>query len=758
MERSSQNTQENETDIIEIFFNILSQRWLIISTFMIFTLYGIIHINYREEIFKTNATLLISEEQSDASSFLNNNEYQFLYNNNVENEDQVSLFKSTLILNQVIERLGIDYKFYKKKTWKSNELLTKESLPFEIDFKKSIYKNNCFVRFSRESVTIEINDKIFSFSTNESKFENSIFVYKPKFLNYESQETYIIKQFHKIQIIEELLSNYVVNPSNKSNTYELSYSGPNKDLNSTILKGIVHEITKNNTTEKKNVYKLSINFINLRITKLEKKIDSINLLISNFKISNRVYMPEIQTNSTLTNLNEIEQEIFNNSLQSELSVKLLNELKKQKTSKFLPTDFGIKNVNINRMVSEFNKVIIEKNNLLADATEKNPLVVQSLNQLNNLKSNILNSLNIYINKLKTKSKIYNKYKQKNNSLVGVIPLRESELGNLERDILLVNNLHSYLSQKKEEAMISLSSLESNIKLINEVDYILESKTSKSKTLAIFSFAGFILPVGFSYCLFLVRSLYVDIEFLKENLSNINFLGIVKHTKNNLSIENKSIQYEFLRRIHHNINMLTPQTEKGRSIMITSCYQNEGKTYTAFNLSSFLAITNKKVALIGTDYRNPDLSELFDKKNMHFKGLTNIINDHKNNYKELFEEYKINNNQLDTLFVGTEANNKTSFFNNEKFDNLVSYLKDKYDYIIFDTAPILSVVDPLELLERSDYVVHVFRKNFSPKKSVNYVLDYIEKYKPKNIGYVITDDSKPDKLIDKYGYGYGYGTK
>jgi hypothetical protein len=56
-------------------------------------------------------------------------------------------------------------------------------------------------------------------------------------------------------------------------------------------------------------------------------------------------------------------------------------------------------------------------------------------------------------------------------MVGVIPIRGAELSNLERDLLLVNNLHSYLSQKKEEALINLSSLESNIKLINQVDYI-----------------------------------------------------------------------------------------------------------------------------------------------------------------------------------------------------------------------------------------------------------------------------------------------
>ncbi len=67
-----------------------------------------------------------------------------------------------------------------------------------------------------------------------------------------------------------------------------------------------------------------------------------------------------------------------------------------------------------------------------------------------------------------------------------------------------------------------------------------------------------------------------------------------------------------------------------------------------------------------------------------------------------------------------------------------------------------MVDSLELLKKSDYVFHVFRRNFSPKKLVNYVIDYKEKYKIKNMSYVITDDSKPDKFLDKYGYKYGYG--
>ena len=101
------------------------------------------------------------------------------------------------------------------------------------------------------------------------------------------------------------------------------------------------------------------------------------------------------------------------------------------------------------MVSQFNKIILEKNNLLVEATEKNPLVIQSQNQLVDLRSNILNSLHIYINKLNMKLNKYEGLKKKSNTMVGVITIRGAELSNLERDLLLVTNLHSYLSQKKD---------------------------------------------------------------------------------------------------------------------------------------------------------------------------------------------------------------------------------------------------------------------------------------------------------------------
>ena len=747
------NFKEDEIELIPILIEIVRHRFKIILGVFIFSIFGLLYYNLSQDIYTTNATILITDNQSDPSSFINNNQYQYLFENNVDNEDQISLFQSSLILNELVDDLNLDIKYYRHNLFKQDEQILKESLPFSIEFKNPSLGTNYIVEYNNEEVKVILDDLDFSFLKTNVEFENKYFKYRLIDLKKTESKKYRIIHLNKQDIIEEIKLNYSVVPIKNSNTYNLSYTGTNKDLNNKILDGIINQIIKNNIREKKKVYELSINFISARTKNLEKKIDSLNFLISNFKVSNKFFEPETQTESQLINLIEIDDQIFNNSIQIELSTKLFKELEKQENFTFLPTDIGIENENINKMVNLYNNIIIEKNNLIIDATEKNPLIVQYQNQLIELKSNIFKSLNIYIDKLKTKSKIFDNRKQTRNFQVNSFPVMEAELKNLERYIVIQTNLHAFLNQKKEEALISISSLTSNIDVINEVDYLINKKSKQIYVLA-FPIMSIFITIGSIFLIYIIRTLFVDEEFLKQSLKNVNFLGIIRFTTNNSSIKNQSLYYESLRRILYNIKtqLINPKNE-GISVMVTSCFKNEGKTFTAFNFSKFLSTINKKVILIGTDLRNPDLLKFYGEKKQP-KGLTNIIGN--NNHISLISKYKLQRDNFDTIFVGTKTNYMVDIFNSEKFDEIISYLKTQYDYVIFDTAPFMLMADSLELFKKSDYIINVFRKNYSPKKAVNYFEEHINKYNIKNVGYVITDDTKPDKLIDKYGYGYGYG--
>ena len=506
---------------------------------------------------------------------------------------------------------------------------------------------------------------------------------------------------------------------------------------------------------KESIFKLSIDFITSRITELDNEIDSLNFVISNYKVLNNVYKPEIQTSSALENLNDIQQKIFNSNLQKEVSLKLINELKKPNFFKLLPSDIGIAEDNINKMVYQFNQIVLEKNNLLVDATEKNPLLIQVQDQLQDLKNNIINSLNIYIKNLEMTLSRYTDYKRKSNSIVGVIPIKEAELANLERDLVLVNNLHSYLKQKKEEALINLYSVESNIKLINKVDYNVKLNNNKSNILLISFPGGLFLSIVVVFIVAYFKNLFVNKDYLKNKLRNIHFLGMVKLIKQNQSDELKDVEIELYKILLHNIKALLPKTDKASSLMITSSIKNEGKTFTSFHISKYLSLSGNRVILLGTDSKNPDLSKFYDGINSSVKGITDIIYNHESDFKDLFEKYKISQDNFDTILIGTAKKEFIGTFQNIRFIEFYKYLKQNYDYIIFDTAPIQYMADPLDLLDKADLVIHIFRKHFSNKKTADFMLEYKTKYDLNNLAYLVTDDSKPDKLLEKYSYGYTY---
>ena len=752
--------QDDEIDLIQVLFDILSLRKWILASLLLSIIVGTIFIYFSLETYQSNATLFFKDEESDPSSFINDKDYSFIFENSIKEQDQVSLISSSLILGNVVDNLNLQNRYYINNKFKYNYELSQEELPFSIEFKENFDFDQCFIKINSKNIVFDINGKKISFPTTQKEIENSIFKFKAKKdLNYLEHNNYVIEYVNKTKRVSQLKSNYLVSIDKKSNsTYEISYSGNNKNLNNLILENIVKEIQEYNVNEKRKLYDLSIEFIEKRLKELENTIDSINILSSDFKRFNKLFIPETQTYSVLTNIKEINQTLFSNSLQIELANSIIIELNKPKIMSLLPTNIGLESENINQLINQFNRIIIEQNNLLNDATEKNPLYIQFQEQLTEIKINILKSLELYINKLKTDSKRFEDDKKRNNFLANDLPLKEAELNNLNRDNLVYSNLYSYLSEKKEEALMNRSSVQSNIIVLNDVGYKEEVVSqSTMRSILIFSLVGLIIPIGIGIGIKSLRKgLFIDIKYLSENLNEINFFGVLKFIDLKNEESNGSV-LEFTRIISHNLTKTIPKSKSGKSIMITSCYKNEGKTYASSNISVDLTNLGYKVILVGGDLRNPDLGKNFDFDSSNCPGLTDIIDNKTKSFEELLNNFLIKHKKLDILCSGSQKNRNMNYFRNKRFNHLVSFLKQKYDYIIFDTAPIIPVVDTLDLLDSLDFVIHTFRNNFSNKKYCDVALNYKKKYELDEFAYILIDDSKTDKLISKYGYGYGsYG--
>ena len=234
-----------------------------------------------------------------------------------------------------------------------------------------------------------------------------------------------------------------------------------------------------------------------------------------------------------------------------------------------------------------------------------------------------------------------------------------------------------------------------------------------------------------------------------NVCNMPFLGMIGHIpdNDNMVIINKpkSSLSESFRSIRANINFFMQRSDQ-KVILITSSLSGDGKTFTSLNIASIIAISGKKIVLIGADMRKPKVYLDIDTKNA--EGLSNFLAN-KTSAEKIIRETKIDN--LFFISSGPVPPNPAELLMNSKLEELVTHLKNNFDYIIFDTPPLGLVSDAMTIMNYSDVNIFVVRHDYTQSRYLKELNEYILTGKIKNMTYILNDfDVKKN-----YGYGYRY---
>lgn len=184
----------------------------------------------------------------------------------------------------------------------------------------------------------------------------------------------------------------------------------------------------------------------------------------------------------------------------------------------------------------------------------------------------------------------------------------------------------------------------------------------------------------------------------------------------------------------------------KTIVVTSSEPNEGKSTTAANLSSVLAQLGKKVILVDVDFRKPTVHYTFNVSNL--EGLTSVLK------KEIGLDLAIVKTfvpHLDILPCGPIPPNPSELVNSKALEMVIEELKEEYDYIVFDTPPVLAVTDSQIMASKADGVVMVVASGKTNKDRAIKTRDLLETARAKIIG-VVVNGVKATK--DQYNYQYG----
>ena len=501
-------------------------------------------------------------------------------------------------------------------------------------------------------------------------------------------------------------------------------------------------------------------FINTRLEKIDAELGSTEDRLESYKRRNSVTQLNMDASQSLAQSTQYETKLTEVASQIQL-MDYLREFVDNPANqyKIIPSNVGMSDQASTALIASFNQAVQERNRYLKTASQQAPQVVALTSTLDDLQSSIRTALLQARRSADIQRQSLQRQLSKYQVRIGSTPEQERVLTQIGRQQEVKSGLYLLLLQKREENSISLAATADKGKLIDEPQAMGKVRPKS----AIILLAAVVLGLFLPFCaILLIQFLSYRIEG-HDDLAKLTRLPIVADvpvasdsvkTAAGIVVQaNKNNQIdEIFRSMRTNIQFM--MKENDQVILFTSSTSGEGKTFLAANLGVSFALLGKKVVLCGLDIRKPALGRLFNVKDRTV-GVTQLL------VKDQVTEQDLRaticpsgaNENLDLLLAGPTPPNPTELLARENLHQIIEMLKQQYDYIILDTAPVGLVTDTLQIARYSSVNCYVTRADYTPKSNIGLLNSLVDEKKLSNCCVILNGVDMSKK---KYGYYYGYG--
>lgn len=762
---------------------VLNWHWFLLSL-IICVCGALIYLRYTEPVYKVTARMLIKDNNANrrnATQMLANVEDLGFLTNSSGIDNEVEVLRSRILLREVVKDLKL-YTEYRKEG-RIHNVIEYKTQPFTIDLDPQHLDSldNALLERSQSlkmKVWREGTDYMISGTVN-SGGEPKAFEHHTKTLpdtlqtrlgtlvmtavpnrEFKEGQTYFVTIRPPMQVATEYLSHLTIEPTSKNTDIaELTLTDKNYRRGMDVLRQLTVCYNRQANADKNEVAIRTEEFINDRMVKINKELSSSDEDIQQFKQQNAV-----------TSLSDASQSVqLSNEFSARLSeansqVQMLDYMREyvnnpENKYQIIPSNIGVTDGASTSLINSYNQAVQDRNRLLKAASEEAPQVKTLTATIDELQLSIQTALlqarrSADINRQGIQSQ-YAKFQGR----VSAAPNQERVLTQVGRQQDVKSALYMLLLQKREENSIALAATADNGKLIDEPLY--EGKVSPKNLVIILAaiLLGFAVP---ALCLWLISLFRYKIEGHEdlERLTDLLIIADVPVASDNVKdkagivvqANKNNLIDEIFRTMRTNIQFMLQGDQK--VLLFTSSISGEGKTFNAANLAVSFALLGKKVILCGLDIRRPTLGRLFsisDRSN----GITPLLTLDKVTPAALNSQIQGSgvNENLDLLLAGPVPPNPTELLARDNFRQVVDLLREQYDYIIFDTAPVGLVTDTIQIGQQADITIFVCRSDYTPKSVFDQLNTLIKEHKMPNPCVVLNGI---DMSRRKYGYYYGYG--
>ena len=523
-----------------------------------------------------------------------------------------------------------------------------------------------------------------------------------------------------------------------------------------FINQLLEMYNRNTNNDKNEIAQKTAEFIDERISIISKELGSTEADLETFKRDAGITDLTSEAQIALAGNAEYEKK----SVENRTQISLVNDLRKYlKGNEYevLPSNVGLQDAALIGAIERYNEMLVERKRLLRTSTENNPTIVNLDTSIRAMKANVQATLEGTLQGLMITKSNLDREASRYSRRISNAPGQERAYVSIARQQEIKAGLYLMLLQKREENAIALAATANNAKIIDEAiadDTPVSPKRSMIYLIALVLGVG--IPVGIIYLIELTK-FKIEGRADVEKLTSVPIIGDIpltdeKNDKNGsiAVFENKNnLMSETFRNIRTNLQFMLDNDQK--VILVTSTVSGEGKSFVSANLAISLSLLGKKVVIVGLDIRKPGLNKVFHLSNKE-KGITQYLSNPETDLMELVQPSDINKN-LFILPGGSVPPNPTELLARNGLDKAIEILKQNFDYVIMDTAPIGMVTDTLLVGRVADLSVYVCRADYTHKAEYTLINELAIEKKLSKLCTVING---VDLKKRKYGYYYGYG--
>lgn len=546
----------------------------------------------------------------------------------------------------------------------------------------------------------------------------------------------------------ETLDENVVNEiaSKRSNVINMSIKTTIPEYGKNVLNTIIAMYNRYGVTQKNAQGELTATFLDSRLEMLAADLSRAEEEIERYKEQHGIVDVSAEAVFQTEKRARLEQSLLDATTQSAM-LTLGSEFIADPANRYSTVPQTVDNEGLADAITNYNALLVRRQELLLTATPQNEELRRIERRIEMQREVLAESFRQTKETAEVAvAEVRAEMATMQNSLDSY-PQQEREFLEMQRQLTVKNQLYYILLTHAEENAMLLANATPKGEVIDEAYTLSEPLgLSKKAILALALILGLFIP---PFILWVRRLMYNRFESRAEveRMTDVPILGEMCIDKTGrhmvVTTDDTSSSAELFRLMRSNL-LFVLTDPRDKVVLMTSTSSGEGKSFISINLAASLALLGKKVMLMGMDIRNPQLANYLD---LHPRfGLTQYLSSADIELNDIITPLD-DPRGLDVICAGPVPPNPAEMLLSTKVDRLFEKLRERYDYIIVDTAPIGLVSDTFTLDRIADASIYVCRANYTSLTDLELINDIHEQHRLKKVSLVINGTAA------KKSYGY-----